>query len=156
LRSRIGALVRLRFLVVLCALGIAGCSADNVDSPLEFFPGSQTTSWADCGKFGGGGNDILVCAGFNTAAGTSTPSSYSIQFFLPSPSDVRIEVFDAHANLVKVLLNDSEPATIGPFRQPPVDWDLTDAAGQRVKPGNYRVYMRASPSFLSSSDVVIP
>jgi hypothetical protein len=148
--------VRLRFLVVLCALALGGCSADNVDSPLEFFPGSQKTSWADCGKFGGGGNDILVCAGFDTAPGTTTLVSYSIQFFLPGPADVRIEVFDAHANLVKVLLNDSEPATIGPFRQPPVDWDLTDTSGNRVPAGNYRVYMRASPSFLSSSDVVIP
>ena len=53
-------------------------------------------------------------------------------------------------------MNDSEPATIGPFREPPVDWDLTDAAGQRVKAGEYRIYMRANPSFLSSSDVSVP
>ena len=148
--------MRLRVLVVLCVLALGGCSADNVDSPLEFFPGSQRTSWADCAKFGGGGNDILVCAGFTNAQGTTTPIAYSISFFLPSPADVVIEVFDRHANLVKVLLNDAEPATIGPFRQPPIDWDLTDASGNRVPSGEYRVYMRASPSFLSSSDVVIP
>jgi len=146
--------VRLRVLVVLCALFLVGCSADNVDSPLEFFPGSQKTSWEDCGKFGGGGNAILVCAGFSTTPGAQLV--YSISFFLPSPSDVLIEVFDTHANLVKVLLNDAEPATIGPFRQPPVDWDLTDASGHRVPGGQYRIYMRASPSFLSSSDVVVP
>ena len=136
---------------------MAGCSADNIDSPLTFFPGSELTSWEDCGKFNGsGGNQILVCAGFNNVPGTSTPISYSIQFFLPSPADVLIEVFDAHGMLVKVLLNDSEPATLGPFRQPPVDWDLTDQSGRRVKGGDYRVYMKASPSFLSSSDVSIP
>src|SRR5258708_2793069 len=62
-RSRIGARVTLRVLVVLClAALVVGCSADNVGSPLEFFPGSQRTTWEDCGKFGGGGNDIQVCA----------------------------------------------------------------------------------------------
>ena len=135
---------------------MAGCSADNIDSPLTFFPGSELTSWQDCGKFGGGGNEVAVCAGFTYAAGTTTPVAYSISFFLPSPADVLIEVFDSHGMLVKVLLNDAEPATLGPFRQPPVDWDLTDQSGRRVKGGDYRVYMRASPSFLSSSDVAIP
>ena len=146
----------LRVLVVLCAIAFVGCSADNVDSPLEFFPGSQRTSWDDCGKFGGGGNQIQVCAAIINAPGTNTPASYSISFFLPSPSEVSIVVFDAHGALVKVLLNDQEPATIGPFRTPPVDWDLTDATGTKVKPGDYRVYMKASPTFLSSSDVNIP
>ena len=145
----------LRVLLLLGALALIGCSADNVDAPLEFFPGSQRTSWEDCGKFGGGGNDVLVCAGFSNAPGTTTPILYSISFFLPSPSDVRIVVFDSHAVLVKVLLNDLEPATIGPFRQPPIDWDLTDASGNRVPSGDYRVYMRAG-TFLSSSDVTIP
>lgn len=146
----------LRVLVVLCVAAFVGCGSDNVDSPLEFFPGSQRTSWEDCGKFGGGGNQVQVCAALINAPGTSTPSSYSISFYLPSPGDVRIVVFDAHGKLIKILLNDSEPATIGPFRTPPVDWDLTDAAGDRVPPGDYRVYMKAGASFLSSSDITLP
>ncbi len=147
----------LRVLVVLClAALVVGCSADNVDSPLEFFPGSQRTTWEDCGKFGGGGNDIQVCAAMFNQYGTTTPSFYSISFFLPTPSDVFIAVFDAHGALVKVLLNDPEPATIGPFRQPPVEWDLTDAQGHRVPGGDYRIYMRVGETFLSSSDVELP
>ena len=144
----------LRVLVVLClAALVVGCSADNVDSPLEFFPGSERTTWEDCGKFGGGGNDIQVCAAMFNQPGTSIPSFYSISFFLPAPNDVFIAVFVAHGALVKVLLNDAEPATIGPFRQPPVEWDLTDVQGHRVPGGDYRIYMRVGENFLSSSDV---
>jgi hypothetical protein len=146
--------VPLRVLALLCVAVIVGCSADNVDSPLKFFPGSERTGWNDCGKFGGGGNEVQVCAALINAPGTSVPVSYSISFFLPSPADVRIAVFDAHGGLVKVLLDDSEPATVGPFRTPPVDWDLTDQQGVHVRHGDYRVYMRAG-QFLSSSDVAL-
>ena len=147
----------LRVLVFLgVAAAVVGCSADNVDSPLEFFPGSERTSWEDCGKFGGGGNEIQVCAAIINQPGTSILASYSISFFLPTPTDVRIAVFDAHGALVKVLLNDAEPATIGPFRQPPVEWDLTDSQGHHVLGGDYRVYMRAGNNFLSSSDLTLP
>ncbi len=148
--------MRLRVLALLCLGAFIGCSADNVNSPLEFFPGSQPTSWADCGKFGSGGNTVQVCAGIVNQAGTTTPSSYSISFYLPSPMDVRIAAYDAHGALMKVLLVSSEPATIGGYRQPPVDWDLTDSQGNRVPAGNYRVYMRAGDQFFSSSDVAIP
>lgn len=146
----------LRVLVFLCVALLVGCSADNIHSPLEFFPGSQPTSWADCGKFGSGGNDVQVCAAFVYAPGTTTPTAYSISFFLPSPLEVRIVVFDSHASLVKVLLSSLEPATIGQFRTPPVEWDLTDSRGVRVPGGNYRVYMKAGDTFLSSSDVSLP
>jgi len=149
--------VPLRVLAFLCAAAaLAGCSAENVDAPLAFFPGSLRTSWADCGKFGAGGSEIQVCAGIINQPGTNTPASYSISFFLPSPADVRIMVFDAHGALIKVLLNDAEPATIGGFRTPPVEWDLTDSHGARVPGGDYRVYMKAGESFLSSSDVTLP
>jgi len=146
----------LRVLALLCAAAILGCSADNVNSPLEFFPGSERTSWADCGKFGGGGNEIQVCAALLNQPGTSTPASYSISFFLPSPGEVLIAVYDSHGALIKVLFNASEPATIGTFRTPPIEWDLTDAGGARVPGGDYRVYMRVGNNFLSSSDVTIP
>ncbi|HYQ88322.1 MAG TPA: hypothetical protein VEU09_01690 [Candidatus Binatia bacterium] len=144
----------LRVLALLCVAAIVGCSADNVDSPLVFFPGSEKTGWDDCGKFGGGGNEVQVCAALLNAPGTSIPVDYSISFFLPSPADVRIVVFDAHGALIKVLLDDSEPATAGPFRTPPVDWDLTDQQGEHVPHGDYRVYMRAG-QFLSSSDIAL-
>ncbi len=147
----------LRVLALLCAAAILGCSADNVNSPLEFFPGSQRTSWADCGKFGGGGNEIQVCAALFNQPGTNTPSFYSISFYLPSPGDVLIAVYDAHGALVRILFNASEPATIGTgFRIPPIEWDLTDARGAHVPAGDYRVYMRVGDIFLSSSDVAIP
>jgi hypothetical protein len=146
----------LRVLTLLCLAAVFGCSDDNVNAPLKFFPGSQRTSWADCGKFGTGGNVVLVCAGLVNQPGTTTPVSYSISFYLPSPMEVRIAVYDAHGTLVKVLLASSEPATVGQFRQPPVDWDLTDANGRRVPGGDYRVYMRAGDGFFSSSDLAIP
>ena len=145
----------LRVLALLCVAVVLGCSADNVDSPLVFFPGSERTSWDDCGKFGGGGNLVQVCAALINVPGTNVPASYSISFFLPTPAQVKIEVFDAHGALVKVLLDDSEPATIGPFRTPPVEWDLTNAQGALVPHGDYRVYMRAGESFLSSSDLAL-
>lgn len=145
----------LRVLACLCVALVLGCSADNVNSPLEFFPGSERTSWEDCGKFGNGGNQVQVCAAFVNQSGTNTPVGYSISFYLPRPLDVLIAVYDSHGALVRVLLNDSEPATIGAFRTPPVDWDLTDARGNRVKGGDYRVYLRAG-DFLSSSDVTLP
>ncbi len=146
----------LRVLTFLCLAALVGCSADNVHSPLEFFPGKDRTSWADCGKFGSGGNQVQVCAAIVNQPGTSIPSLYSISFFLPSPQDVRIVVFDVHGALVKVLLNSSEPATIGPFRIPPIEWDLTDSQGNRVRGGDYRVYMKAGDTCLSSSDVSLP
>ena len=146
----------LRVLACLCVAAALGCSADNVDSPLVFFPGSQRTSWDDCTKFGGGGNEIQVCAGFVSQPGTGIPVSYSISFYLPRTLDVRIAVYDSHGALVRLLLNDQEPATIGQFRTPPVDWDFKNAAGERVPPGDYRVYMTAGDSFLSSSDLAIP
>ena len=146
----------LRVLTFLCLAALAGCSADNVNSPLEFFPGSQATSWADCGKFGNGGNVVQVCAALVNQPGTMTPASYSISFYLPSPMEVRIAVYDAHGAMMKVLLASNEPATIGQFRQPPIEWDLTGPQGQRVPSGNYRVYMRAGDAYLSSSDVAIP
>jgi hypothetical protein len=68
---------------------------------------------------------------------------------------VSIGVFDAHAKLVKTLLNDDEPATLpGQFRLPPVVWDFTDDSGHRVPDGDYRVYFQ-SGDFLSTSDVVV-
>ena len=146
----------LRVLACLCVAAALGCSPDNVNSPLAFFPGAERTSWDDCGKFATGSNEILVCAGFVNQPGTNTPVAFSISFYLPRTLDVRIVVYDSHGTLVRVLLNDLEPATIGQFRTPPVDWDLKNSAGTRVPPGDYRVYMKAGDSFLSSSDLSLP
>ena len=145
----------LRVLACLFVAAALGCSADNVDSPLVFFPGSQRTSWEDCGKFLSPGNEVLVCAGFANQLGTNIPI-YSISFYLPRTLDVRIAVYDSHGAMVRLLLNDEEPATIGQFRTPPVEWDLKNSAGTRVPAGDYRVYMKAGDSFLSSSDLAIP
>jgi len=67
---------------------------------------------------------------------------------------VRIAVFDANAVLVKVLLDSEEQGTLGQFRTPPVQWNFTDAHGDRVK-GEFRIYFSAG-EFLTSSDVVAP
>jgi hypothetical protein len=81
--------------------------------------------------------------------------SYNIRFSLPNAAHVLIAVFDTHAERVKILLDDDEPATLpGSFRNPPVAWDFTDAQGNRVPSGDYRVYFR-SGDFLSSSDVAV-
>jgi len=135
---------------------LLGCSANEVNSPLEFFPGSQATSWAICDKFGAAGDHVQVCASLVNAPGTTTAVSYSISFYLPRNLHVRLAAFDAHGALVKVLLDDDEAATIGQYRTPPIIWDFTDARGVQVPRGNYRCYIAAGPDFISSSDVAVP
>jgi len=148
--------VPLRVLAPLLLAAILGCSAEEVNSPLNFFPGSQPTSWAVCDKFGAAGDHVQVCATLVNAPGTATATSYSISFFLPRNLHVRLAAFDAHGALVKVLLDDDEAATIGQYRTPPIIWDFTDTSGARVPRGNYRCYIEAGPDFISSSDVAVP
>jgi hypothetical protein len=65
-------------------------------------------------------------------------------------------VFDSQAALVKTLLDSDEPATlVGQFRVPPVPWNFTNANGNRVGSGDYRVYFKAG-DFTSTSDVQVP
>ncbi|HMI30591.1 MAG TPA: hypothetical protein VK527_02550 [Candidatus Limnocylindrales bacterium] len=144
----------LRVLACLCVAAALGCSADNVYSPLAFFPGSERTSWADCNKFITPGNEVLVCAGLTNQLGTGIPV-YSISFYLPRTLDVYIAVYDSHGAMVRLLLNAEEAATIGQFRTPPIEWDLKDSSGNRVPGGDYRVYMKAGDQFLSSSDLAL-
>jgi hypothetical protein len=146
--------VQLRILPFLAALAIAGCSSDGVHSPQKFFPGSKPTSWESCDKFGTAGDEIQICASTGLLAGHTAPT-YNIRFSLPNSAPVRIAVFDEHAHIVKVLLDDLEDATLpGEFRQPPIVWDFTDEGGTRVPDGDYRVYFQ-SDTFLSTSDVVV-
>ena len=146
----------LRVLAPLLLATVLGCSAQEVNSPLDFFPGSQPTSWAVCDKFGAAGDHVQVCASLVNAPGTQTAISYSISFFLPRTLHVRLAAFDAHGALVKVLLDGEESATIGQYRTPPIIWDFTDSRGARVPRGNYRCYIAAGPDFVSSSDVAVP
>jgi hypothetical protein len=100
------------------------------------------------------GSEVQVCAVTGMLPGQTQPS-YIIQFSLPHEARVRIAVFDSKAALVKVLLDGDEPATLpGFFRVPPISWDYTDAAGHRVRAGDYRVYFE-SEEFLSTSDVEV-
>ncbi len=147
--------MHLRALALILAASIAGCSADEVHSPLTFFPGAERSSWSACDKFGGTGNQVLVCATFVTDLSTNTPIAYSISFYLPGSVHVRIAVFDEHGALVQTLLDSDEPATIGQYRTPPVVWNFTDARGERVPKGNYRCYLSAG-DFLTFSDVEVP
>jgi len=136
-------------------LAIAGCSSDGVFSPQKFFPGSERQSFSDCGKFGPSGFEPQICAGFYTAPG-KTEATYFISFFIPNDEHVRIAVYDQNAKLVKVLLDQDEPANLpGFYRQPPVEWDFTNQEGERVQPGDYRVYFSAG-DVLVPSDVVAP
>jgi len=148
--------VPLRVLACLLVIAILDCSADEVHSPLEFFPGSQPTSWAVCDKFGASGDHVQVCASLVNAPGTTTPTAYSISFYLPRTLRVHLAAFDAHGALVKVLLEGEEAATIGQYRAPPIIWDFTDSRGARVPRGNYRCYIAAGEDFISSSDVAVP
>jgi hypothetical protein len=98
---------------------------------------------------------IQVCANTGLLPGATTPS-YNIRFALPEAEHVQISVFDEHAALVKVLLDSDEPSTLpGQFRQPPIPWDYTNAEGEPVGSGDYRLYFQAG-SFVSTSDVEIP
>lgn len=135
-------------------IALVGCSADAIDSPQKFFPGSVETNWDECSKFGQVGNEVAICASTGLLPGASSPS-YNIQFSIPSPAHVRIAVFDEHAALVKVLFDADEPATLqGSFRVPPISWNFTDVSGRKAPAGDYRVYFRTG-DFTSKSDVVV-
>jgi hypothetical protein len=147
--------VPLRVLALVALAAIAGCSSDEVNSPLTFFPGSQPSSWSACDKFGASGDQVLVCATYVTDPTTNVATSYAISFYLPIQAHVHIAVFDVHGALVNVLLDSDELATIGQYRTPPVTWNFTNAHGARVGRGDYRIYFSAG-QFLTSSDVAVP
>lgn len=97
---------------------------------------------------------MQICAYTGLLPGQTVPS-YNIQFSLPGSSHVRIVVFDSKAAQVTVLLDADEPATLpGQFRSPPISWNYTDADGQRVPQGNYRIYFQAG-EIVSSSDLEV-
>jgi len=153
---RIGARSFLRLLALLALFAIAGCSADEVHSPLTFFPGSQSSSWSDCdNKPDLSGNEVLVCAALDSPQAPTKATKYTINFYLPRSLHVRLAVFDSHAALVKLLLDQDENGTVGTFRYPPIIWDFTDAQGNRVPKGDYRCYLSAG-DYLSFSDVAVP
>jgi hypothetical protein len=138
----------------LAAISLVGCSADGVYSPQKFFPGSERTNWDSCDKFGVPGEEIQICATTGILPGQSA-ASYNIQFSLPNEGHVRIAVFNSNAALVRVLLDDTEPATpTGFYRTPPISWNYTDTNGTRVGAGDYRVYFETE-GFLSTSDVEV-
>lgn len=133
---------------------LVGCSADAIHSPQKFFPGSQLTSWNQCSKFTDLTNEVIICADLGTLPG-DTGQSYVINFFLPAPEHVRLAVFNEKAELVRVLFDGDEPATLsGTFRSPPIPWDFTDASGRRVPEGDYRLYFQAG-EFVSTSDLTV-
>jgi len=97
---------------------------------------------------------VAICAANGVLPGASQ-STYNISFFVPEPEHVRIAVFDEHASLVNVLFDADEPATLaGTFRSPPVSWDFTDARGNRVPDGEYRLYFQAG-DYVSTSDLTV-
>jgi hypothetical protein len=142
-------------LLLFACVALVGCNSDAIHERQTFFPGSTLTSWERCDKFTGISDDIQICASTGLLPGATTPT-YNISFSLPNDAHVLIAVFDRYAKLVKVLLDADEPATLpGFFRQPPVAWDYTDAAGARVPPGDYRFYFKSGDT-QSTSDVVVP
>jgi hypothetical protein len=143
-----------RWPLVLTLAALVGCSADDIHSPQKFFPGSRLTNWEACSKFGEVGNEVAICASTGLMPGASSPS-YNIQFALPAPAHVRIAVFNEHAEPVRVIFDQDEPATLqGVFRLPPIIWDFTDESGRRVPAGDYRLYFQ-SGDFTSTSDVEV-
>jgi len=138
----------------LACLALVGCNSNSIHARQPFFPGSELTSWSACDKFSGVTSEIRICASTGLLPGATAPS-YNISFSLPNDAHVLIAVFDSRAELVKVLLDQDESATLpGFFRQPPVAWDFKDAHGVGVPAGSYRVYFK-SGSFQSTSDVVL-
>ncbi len=146
----------LRIAVSLALIFLPGCSANGLNSPLNFFPGAERSSWSACDKFGATGNDVQVCATFIRDPNTNAATAYSISFYVPRTLHVHLAVFDTHGALVTLLLDGDELATIGQYRTPPIVWRFTDARGVRVPAGNYRCYLSAGPDFLSFSDVEVP
>jgi len=139
----------------LACLALVGCSSDAIHARQTFFPGSQLTSWSACNKFTGTSDVVQICASTGLLPGATT-NSYNISFTLPNDAHVFIAVFDSHADLVKVLFDQDEPATLpGFFRSPAVPWDFKDANGRGVPAGAYRLYFK-SDQFQSSSDLEIP
>ena len=142
-------------MLLLACLALVGCNSDAIHGRQTFFPGSTRTSWQACDKFSGVSDDIQICASTGLLPGASV-ATYNISFSLPNDAHVLIAVFDSHADLVKVLHDADEPATLpGFFRQPPIPWDFTDANGVRVPSGDYRLYFK-SGSTQSTSDVEVP
>lgn len=146
-----------RPLALALLIVLAGCSSDAVYGPQKFFPGSNLHSWNDCEKFVGAGPDVQVCAGFTYLPGgfDLTPQSYVIAYYIASDEYVRIAVFDSRGALVRMLVDQEEPAVDPLQNWPAVTWDFTDGAGQRLPSGDYRAYFRAG-DFVSSSDVAVP
>lgn len=140
-------------LVLLAAF--AGCTNDPIYGPQKFFPGSDLRSWSYCDKFGPKGPEPQVCAGYYTLPGASQ-ETYLISFYIPNDRHVTLAVYNESADLVKVLLDQDEPGNLpGFYREPPVEWDFTNAVGGRVLPGHYRIYLRAG-DFLTASDLEVP
>lgn len=145
-----------RVLPAVALFVLAGCSSDDLNSALAFFPGAERNSWSACDKFGSTGGEVQICATFVVDPNTNRATSYSISFYVPRTLHVRIAAFDSHGALMKVLLDGEEMATIGQYRTPPVAWDFTDSHGARVPPGDYRCYFSAGEDFISFSDVEVP
>jgi hypothetical protein len=146
---------QLKLVLAFACVALVGCSADGIDAPQKFFPGSQLTSWSACDKFSGISDKVQICASLGLLPG-ATETTYNISFSLPNDAHVLIAVFDDRAALVKVLHDQDEPATLpGFFRSPPIAWDFTDASGNPVKHGDYRLYFKTG-SFQSASDIQVP
>ncbi len=139
----------------MACLALVGCNSDAIHGRQAFFPGSQRTSWSACDKFSGISDAVQICASLGLLPG-ATNTTYNISFSLPNDTQVVIAVFDSHADLVKVLHNADEPATLpGFFRQPPISWDFTDENGVRVPTGDYRLYFKTG-GLQSTSDLEVP
>ena len=136
---------------------VAGCSSDNLYDPQKFFPGKDAHGWNDCqSKFGPPpGTATQICATLNFPPGSAVPTSYDMAYFLPETQHVLLVVYDEHAIWVRTLLDQDVPANPDNNRFYPISWDFTDAAGRRVKSGDYRLYFRAG-DYITSSDVAVP
>ncbi len=141
--------------LLFAVLLVGGCSSDNIYDPQKFFPGHNPHGWSDCeDKFGPVGTGIQICASYFYPPGSIAPSSYAMSYHIPNDEHVRLAVYDEHALLVKVLIDQDRLANL-PLDSYPIDWDFTDADGNRVPSGDYRLYFRAG-EFVSSSDVEVP
>lgn len=73
----------------------------------------------------------------------------TIRFDVPTPTHVKLEVFDAQGRRVRVLAD----ASFAPGEHA-LAWDGTDAAGQRVRPGIY-LYRMSTSAFREQRRMVL-
>ncbi|MCK4304548.1 MAG: T9SS type A sorting domain-containing protein [Candidatus Eisenbacteria sp.] len=96
-----------------------------------------------------GGNAVPTLFAIRAARPNPFQAGTSIGFDLPEANHLRLTIFDSTGRLVRVVIDDHQPAG-----RHQVSWDGTNEAGQRVAPGIYFARIAAG-SFKTSKRLVM-